>query len=75
MSADEPQTRPRLRTRCCACSHPMQIGMSLAMQMGHNSGHVTCPKCREFLHVERLEGDEAWTERWEDFLRRNCVGG
>lgn len=66
--------KPRFRTRCCCCQHPFQIGASLAMLSGHNSGHATCPKCKEFLHVELLEGDEAWTERWGDYLARETYG-
>lgn len=60
----------KLRTRCCKCDHPMTIGRSLSMQMGMNSGHVTCPQCKTFLHVEELEGDEAWTEEWDSYMKR-----
>lgn len=63
-------TVPKLRTRCCECQYPMLIGRSISMQMGMNSGHVTCPKCKEFLHVEQLEGDEVSTERWTDYSKR-----
>lgn len=44
--------------------------MSLSMKMGVNSGHCTCQKCNTFLHVEILEGDEAWTEPFDDYLAR-----
>jgi hypothetical protein len=53
----------------------MSIGRSLAMRMGMNTGHVTCPKCESFLHVEQLEGDSASTERWERFVARELNHG
>lgn len=62
------------RTRCCKCGHPFRIKPSLSMQHGINSGHVSCPKCKEFLHVELLEGDEAWTEAWQAYLSRTKYG-
>jgi len=45
------------------------------MQMGINSGHVTCPKCKAFLHVEILEGDEASTELFDQWLARDAEIG
>jgi hypothetical protein len=58
-----------LPTRCCACQRGFHIRPSLSMQMGINSGHVTCPGCGAFLHVEALEG-EAWTQRWDEWLQK-----
>lgn len=63
-----------LVTRCCQCQHPMSIAASIAMLMGMNTGHVTCPKCHAFLHVEVLEGNEAWTELWNDYVERTGRG-
>jgi hypothetical protein len=60
----------RLRTRCAVCKHEFYIGASIAMRMGLNTGHCTCPSCKTFLHCELLEGDEAWTERHSDWLKR-----
>lgn len=60
----------RLRTRCSVCEAEFYIGASIAMQMGMNTGHCTCAKCKTFLHVEILEGDVAWTERHSDWLER-----
>ena len=60
----------RLRTRCGECQYEFYIGLSLAMQMGMNSGHCTCPQCKTFLHAEILEGDEAWTEKFDKHLAR-----
>jgi hypothetical protein len=60
----------RLRTRCAKCETEFYIGPSLAMKSGVNSGHCTCPKCQTFLHVEILEGDEAWTEPFDEYLAR-----
>lgn len=68
------ETTPHLETKCCACDHAFRIRPSLSMQMGINSGHVSCPKCKEFLHVEILEGNAAWTERWTDYVQRECHG-
>jgi hypothetical protein len=58
-----------LPTRCCSCQRAFHIRPSLMMRMGINTGHVTCPGCAEFLHVEVLEC-EAWTERWNDWLAK-----
>lgn len=66
----EAVTVERLRTHCCACQYPFSVGRSMAMRLGFNSGHATCPQCDEFLHVEQLEGDQAWTERWADYVTR-----
>lgn len=66
---------PIYRTRCGKCGHDFRIGPSMSMQMGHNSGCVSCPKCDQFLHVELLEGDEAWTEPWDQFLKRTNPEG
>lgn len=63
-----------LRTRCCQCNHPFQIRPSLSMQMGRNTGHASCPNCKTFLHVEILEGDEAWTEPWDQYVQREKYG-
>lgn len=63
-----------LETRCCKCEHPMQIRPSIAMMMGMNTGHAGCPKCQAFLHVEILEGNEAWTEPWNDYIERTKYG-
>jgi len=64
----------KLVTRCCKCDLPFQIFPSMSMQMGVNTGHVTCPKCKAFLHVEILEGNEAWTEPWEKYIDREKRG-
>lgn len=71
----EAVTANRLRSRCCACGHPLSLGRSIAMEFGVNSGHVTCPACHEFLHVEQLEGDEAATEKWDEYIDRQYGGG
>lgn len=63
----------RLRTHCSVCQHEFYIGLSIAMQMGMNTGHCTCPRCKTFLHVEILEGDAAWTEAWDKYLKRTDV--
>ena len=59
-----------LRTRCSECNHPFYIRPSLSMRCGLNSGHCNCPKCKTFLRVEILEGDEAWTEPYEAWTKR-----
>jgi transcription elongation factor Elf1 len=58
-----------LPTHCADCGHKFSIRPSAAMKCGINSGHATCPNCKEFLHVEALEGG-AWTEKWNDYLAR-----
>ncbi len=68
--AELPPVTGFLRTRCCECGKKFYIRPSLSMQLGHNSGHCTCTKCKTFLHVELLEGDEAWTEEWDRWLKR-----
>lgn len=60
----------RLRTHCSECQHEFYIGLSMAMKMGMNTGHCTCSQCKTFLHVEILEGDAAWTESFEKYLKR-----
>lgn len=63
--------RKRYPTACCKCGHEFQIGASIAMQLGMNSGHATCPKCKTFLHVELTEDETAAvTEEWESWLDR-----
>lgn len=39
--------RPLLSTRCGSCQHPFTLFASISMMLGHNSGHVTCPQCKE----------------------------
>ena len=63
----------RLRTRCSECQAEFYVGLSLAMQCGLNSGHAPCPKCRTFLHIEILEGDAAWTEPFNAWLKRKEI--
>lgn len=53
----------------CPCGHGFELGPSLAMQMGLNSGHVTCPACHTFHHVE-LAGDGATVEPWDAYKER-----
>lgn len=60
----------RLRTNCSECKREFYIGKSMAMQMGMNTGHCTCPSCKTFLHVEILEGDAAWTEPFDNYFKR-----
>lgn len=48
----------------CPCGHGFDIGPSLAMQMGVNSGHATCSRCRAFLHVELSDAGAA-VEPWD----------
>lgn len=60
----------RLRTRCAQCNAEFYCGLSLAMQFGHNSGVANCPQCQTFLHIEILEGDAAWTEEFQAYLKR-----
>jgi hypothetical protein len=69
----EVTTDNRLQTHCCFCRYPMRIGRSLSMQMGMNSGHVTCPKCESFLHVEQLEGNTASTELFDEYVKRQSL--
>lgn len=63
----------RLRTACSECQAEFYIGLSLAMRCGMNTGHCTCPKCQTFLHIEILEGDAAWTEPFQQYLKRSGV--
>jgi RNase P subunit RPR2 len=60
----------RLRTKCAKCETPFYCGLSLSMRFGMNSGVANCPKCRTFLHIEILEGDAAWTEEFQTYLKR-----
>lgn len=63
----------RLRSACSECGAEFYVGLSISMQMGMNSGHASCPKCSTFLHIEILEGDAAWTEPFEKYLKRSGV--
>ena len=60
----------RLRTACSECQAEFYVGLSISMQMGMNTGHASCPKCNTFLHIEILEGDAAWTEPFDKYLKR-----
>lgn len=62
----------RLRSACSECGAEFYVGLSLAMRIGMNTGHGTCPnpKCQTFLHIEILEGDAAWTEPFQAYLKR-----
>jgi len=72
MAAKTP--RPLINTRCCKCSHEFQFHPSLSMQCGMNSGHLTCPKCNTFLHVEILEGDVAWSQDFKEYAAAARLG-
>lgn len=74
MSSSLPPVEGRLRTRCCKCQYPFYCGQSYAMKLGVNSGNCSCPSCSTFLHLEILEGDEAWTEVFDDFIQRTGKG-
>lgn len=64
----------RYRATCCECGKELSFRPSIAMQAGMNSGHLTCPKCHTFLHVEIAEGDRAATEKWTDYIEREKRG-
>jgi hypothetical protein len=69
--ARRPRLLPRLMpTRCCVCGHGFRIGPSIAMQLGGDGGHVHCPKCTAFLHVQLLEAGDVATERYDDWIER-----
>ncbi len=72
MASTLPPIDGRLRTQCSECKIEFYVGLSLAMQSGINSGHGSCPKCRTFLHIEILEGDSAWTEPFDNYLKRTA---
>lgn len=63
----EKTKRPLLKTRCCKCGHHFQFHPSIAMLSGMNSGHLSCPQCSTFLHVEMLEGDVAWSQDFKEY--------
>lgn len=70
-----PPVPSELRARypaTCPCGHDFELAPSLAMRMGHNSGHVTCSKCGAFLHVE-LADDQARVESWDAYLARSAT--
>ncbi len=71
---DEGERAHGLRTRCCVCGCDIRFAPSISMQLGANTGHLTCPDCKAFLHVEVLEGNDAWSERWEDYIQREQYG-
>jgi hypothetical protein len=62
------------KTICCVCKRELTFRPSLAMQCGMNSGHLTCPGCKTFLHIEIMEGDRANSEKWDDYLARENYG-
>lgn len=69
LPAEPVPTRGYLPTRCCVCGTAFKIRPSIAMLIGHNSGHASCPRCGVFLHIVALEG-EASTERWDEWLSK-----
>ena len=60
---------------CVQCGYEFEAARSLWMDMGLNSGHGSCPKCRTFLHLEiegGLDGERMVSELWELYLAREC---
>jgi hypothetical protein len=62
------------KTFCCVCKLEIRFRLSLAMQCGMNTGSITCPGCKTFLHVEIMEGDRGCTEKFSDYVARECYG-
>lgn len=54
----------------CPCGHAFQIGLSLCMQFGVNTGHAHCPACQTWLHCEVTTATEARCEPWAEYSAR-----
>lgn len=55
-----------------ACGAELTAKPSFSMQLGINSGHGTCLKCKSFLHLmidSDLDGDKMASEKWDDFIK------
>lgn len=67
-------TRKRYKGVCPVCGKENWICKSIAMEMGINSGHGSCLRCKTFLHIafnpERQEMD---LERFEDYKKTKKV--
>ncbi len=63
---------------CCNCDYKQTAKPSLMMTgFGMNSGHGSCLKCEEFLHLEikgGIDGSIMISKLWEDFLKENKDG-
>lgn len=73
----ETKTVPKgfVPTTCCRCGYEFFLKPPLMFELfGENTGHVGCPQCRLFCHVELvldgqtptsavLEDHTAWLER------------
>lgn len=62
------------KAECCGCKAILHFSLSPAMQLGLNTGHLTCPHCKTFMHVEIAEGDRAATEPWGEYVQRETYG-
>ena len=63
----------RMKTQCSECLYPFEAAPSIAMQMGMNVGHGTCPKCNTFLAIQRLDDQFATTEPWQQYIDREMA--
>ena len=58
---------------CPGCKKQLWAAPSMSMQMGMNSGHGTCPRCKMFFHLEivpDLDGDIMEAEDWQKYMKR-----
>ena len=65
--------KDRYPTICPLCGNDFNIIPSMFMTMGLNTGCVSCPSCRSFLHVEispYLDGDHMESQLWDEYMKQ-----
>ena len=55
--------KKRYSGECSECGEDFEAAPSLFMQIGQNSGMITCPNCKIFLEVEIDEKNEKMNSR------------
>ena len=66
--------KERYNFKCIKCGYELWAKPSICMTgFGMNSGHGSCLRCGEFLHLRikgGLKGKTMISERWDDFLKK-----
>ncbi len=70
---EEGYLQERYAFACPKCEKQLWAAPSMLMEMGRNSGHGTCPRCKTFFHLEivpDLYGDVMQAEDWKKYMKR-----
>ena len=63
--------RQRYKAICPICGKENWICMSVAMEIGINSGHGSCLGCGTFMHIQfNAERQEMDLETFEEYVKR-----